>query len=252
MQAHRLRRSIGPLFLAAIALTFIAWINKGKLVDPVGIDPALLAEPRHAAVARETFSLEYKGKACRVEPVSEFELWGLVVSHNNIHSVADIYHDSTSVDTKDLCVVWGPNLASDQFQQIEFKSGPWTCYFRYPPGVTFLHDGLGNNHLITDSQAIRDQIDEVRIGDQIRLAGLLVNYQMDDWEGFWRKTSTRRDDTDCEVVFVQELDILERGTPGWYTAYRLGGIAIFALPLLYLFLIWLEAGSADTTTLGRL
>lgn len=252
MQAYQLRRLIGPLFLAAIALTFIAWLSKGQLVEPAAIDPALLSEPRQEEVHAEQFSFEYKGRACRVEPVAEFELWGLVVSHNNIHSMADIYHDSTSVDTKDLCVLWGANLQSDHYQQVDYKSGPWTCYFRYPPGVTFFHDGLGNNHLITDSEAVRDKIDKVRIGDQIRLSGLLVNYQMDDWEGFWRRTSIRRDDTDCEVVFVQELDLISRGTPGWYAAYRLGWILIFALPIIYVFLIWLEAGSSDTTTLGRL
>jgi hypothetical protein len=184
--------------------------------------------------------------------VATYELWGLVVSHNNIHSVADIYHDSTSVDTKDLCVIWGDNLDSDDYRRVDFKSGPWTCYFRYPQGVVFDHDSLGNNHLITDNPAIRRALDDVRIGDQIHLTGQLVNYQMDDWQGFWRRTSTRRDDNDCEVIFLEELEVLRRGTPGWYLLYRLGWTTLIALPLVYLFLMWIEAGREDTTTLGRL
>ena len=135
-----------------------------------------------------------------MEPVATYELWGLVVSHNNIHSVADIYHDSTSVDTKDLCVIWGANLEDSDYQRVDFKSGPWTCYFSYPGDARFDHTALGNNHLITDDPWMRRVLDDVRVGDQIRLAGLLVNYQMDDWQGFWRRTSTTRDDSGCEAL----------------------------------------------------
>jgi len=252
MQPHRLRRLVGPLFLVALAVTVISWFLKGGLVGPEGVQPALLQSPQQAALDREQFSFEYKGRECRVEPVASYELWGLVVSHNNIHSVADIYHDSTSVDTKDLCVIWGANLETTDYRQVQFKSGPWTCYFSYPHGVEFHHNGLGNNHLITDNPAIRRTLDRVRVGDQVHLRGLLVNYQMDDWQEFWRRTSTRRDDNDCEVLYLEEMDVLRRGTPGWYTAYRIGWIALLFLPVAYVALMWVEAGQEDTTTLGRL
>ena len=183
--------------------------------------------------------------------MASYELWGLVVSHNDIESLADIYHDSTSVDTKDLCVIWGENLERPDYLEVDFKSGPWTCYFRYPAGVVFHHDALGNNHLITDDPALRTALEQVRVGDQVHLEGKLVNYQMDDWRGFWRRTSTTRDDNDCEVLFLEGLSVLRRGTPGWYAMYRIGRIALVALPLIYLGLMWLEAGSSDTTTLGR-
>jgi hypothetical protein len=252
MQAHEIRRLVGPLLLAAIVLTGISWYFKGQLVGPSEIDESLLQIPVQTPVSSEPFDFEYKGKVCRVEPVAKWEQWGLVVSHNDIESIADIYHDSTSVDTKDLCVIWGANLQGSDYQQVDFKSGPWTCYFSYPGGVQFHHNALGNNHLITDDPSVRRALGGVRVGDQIRLAGLLVNYQMDDWQSFWRQTSTSREDNDCEVVFLQDIDVLRRGTPGWYTAYRLGWIAILVLPALYVFLMWLEAGKSDTTTLGRL
>ena len=252
MQAHEIRRFVGPLLLAAIVLTGISWFFKGQLVGPSEIDENLLQIPVQTPTSSEPFDFQYKGKVCRVEPVAEWEQWGLVVSHNDIESIADIYHDSTSVDTKDLCVIWGANLQGSDYQQVEFKSGPWTCYFSYPGGVQFHHNALGNNHLITDDLSVRRALGGVRVGDQIRLAGLLVNYQMDDWQSFWRQTSTSREDNDCEVVFLQDIDVLRRGTPGWYTAYRLGWIAILVLPALYVFLMWLEAGKSDTTTLGRL
>ena len=252
MQPHQLRRLIGPLLLVALAVTVVSWFLKGDLVGPEEIHSDLLQPPQQTIIDREQFSFAYKGKQCLVEPVATYELWGLVVSHNNINSVADIYHDSTSVDTKDLCVVWGDNLESADYQRVAFKSGPWTCYFKYPHGVEFRHHGLGNNHLITDNPGIRRTLGGVRVGDQVHLAGLLVNYQMDDWQGFWRRTSTRRDDTGCEVVYLQEVEVLRRGTPGWYTVFRLGWITLLLLPVAYLVLMWVEAGQADTTSLGRL
>lgn len=251
MSLYRIRRLIGPLFLAAVALTAIAWFMKGRLVTSAEVDSALLREPEQGDTTREPFDFEYKGKQCRVDPVASYELWGLVVSHNNIESIADIYHDSTSVDTKDLCVIWGSNLEGDDFREVEFKSGSWTCYFRYPMGVKFAHHELGNNHLITDDPGIRDKIAQVRIGDQIHMKGLLVDYQMDDWEGFWRRSSTVRTDSGCEVIFVEDLEVLERGTPVWYTAYSFGKGLIVVLPILYLAVFWLESGSSSSQ-LGKL
>ena len=251
MSLYQFRRLIGPLFVGAVVLTVIAWFMKGRLVTSAEIEASLLREPVQGATARKPFEFEYKGRQCRVTPVAAYELWGLVVSHNNIESIADMYHDSTSVDTKDLCVIWGGNLESDDFREVEFKSGSWTCYFQYPAGVQFAHYELGNNHLITDDPAIRDQIAEVRVGDQIRMSGLLVDYQMDDWEGFWRRSSTVRDDTLCEVVFVEELEVLQQGTPGWYSAYRAGKALIVALPILYLVIFVIESGRSDSQ-LGRL
>ncbi len=251
MSLYRLRRLVGPLLVGAIALTVVAWFMKGRLVTSAEIEAVLLQEPDQGATTREPFEFEYKGQQCRVNPVATYELWGLVVSHNNIESIADIYHDSTSVDTKDLCVIWGSNLEGDDFRAVEYSSGSWTCYFQYPMGVKFAHDELGNNHLITDDPVIRDQIARVRLGDQIHMQGLLVDYQMDDWETFWRRSSMVRDDTLCEVVFVEQLEILRRGTPGWYVVYRIGKGLIVALPILYLIVFWLEAGSSSTR-LGQL
>ena len=252
MTPHRIRRLLAPLFLSALALTLIAWGRKGKDIDPATIDADLLRQPRQGPTSRAEFSFDYKGKACHVRPVASYDLFGLVVSHNNIHSIADIYHDSTSVDTKDLCVIWGSNLEDADFHQVDFKSGPWTCYFSYPNGIRFAHHELGNNHLITEDDSIRRTIDKVRIGDQIHLQGLLVDYQMNDWESFWRKTSTTRKDSDCEVVFVEELEILRSATPGWYLAYRLGWISLLVIPLAYLGTIWWEAGDPQKSQLGRL
>lgn len=221
-------------FFAALALTASAWVMKGRLPERAAIRQELRSDPAQQPTAAEPFSFTYKGRVCRVRPVASYEIAGLVVSHNNIESFADLYHDSTSVDTKDLCVIWGRNLETDDYKRVHFRSGSFTCYFRYPAGVKFWLRAGSNNHLITDSQEIREQIAGIRIGDQVRLGGLLVDYQMDDWRDFWRETSTVRNDDGCEVLFVTEVEVLRRGTPGWYLAYRVGWLLVVGLPALYL------------------
>lgn len=229
-----MQRLLKKLFIVALVVTPMAWFFKGRLVDPGEIRPELSQEPTQEPTVAEPFSFVYKGKETRVRPVADYELWGLVVSHNNIKSIADMYHDSTSVDTKDLCVIWGPNLESDDYQRVNFRSGSFTCYYRYPAGVRFRARAASNNHLISDSYQIRSQIADVRVGDQVRLKGLLVDYQVEDWQDFWRKTSTVRSDSGCEVLFVKEVEVLRAATPVWYSTYRLGWLALIALPLLYL------------------
>jgi hypothetical protein len=174
-----------------------------------------------------------------VRPVAEYQLTGLVVSHNDVESFADIYHDSTSVDTKDLCLLWGESLETDDFHQVRFSSGPFTCYFRFPSGIRFDPHELSNNHLITDDDVIRRRLESVHVGDQVRLGGLLVDYQMEDWRSFWRETSTVRDDDGCEVIFVETLEVLREGAPLWNRLYRLSWLLIAVLPVAWVALAWL-------------
>lgn len=245
--AGRMIRWVGRGFVVALLLLAGSWYAKGRPIAPERIDPALLRAPVQRATTRAPFTFEYAGRACRVRPVAEYELAGLVVSHNDIESFADIYHDSTSVDTKDLCVLWGASLETSDFHRVDFSSGPFTCYFRYPSGIRFDSKELANNHLITADAAIRERLAAVRVGDQVRLGGLLVDYQMDDWRDFWRQTSTARDDDGCEVILVERLEVLRRGAPLSNQLYRASWALIAALPVVYLGLLWLEAGPPPAT-----
>lgn len=222
-----------------VAVGLILWVagsaNKGVGIPLNTVDPSLAADPVQTAVDERNFTFSYKDVTYEVQPVADYDLRGLVVSHNNPAGFGDIYHDERSVDTKDLCVIWGANVSHGGFHKVEFSSGAWTCYARWPGGVVFSGSHLSNNHLITDKQAVRDAIEDVRIGDQIHIRGKLVNYtDPAGWKGWWRKSSLTRTDagnTACEVVFVDSIDTISRGTPGWYLADQ-AGLALLFLSLL--------------------
>lgn len=238
------RRVLGIVALALAGLCLLAWMNKGGLPAPAEIDRALLAAPRQEPSQREPFEFTYEGHAVKVRPVAEYELWGLVVSHNDIRSIADIYHDSSSVDTKDLCVVWGSNLETGEVRRVEFESGPWTCYYRYPEGVRFAGAEMSNNHLVTDSDALRAALDDIRVGDQIHVRGALVDYQLDDWRDFWRRSSRVRTDGGngaCEVLYFEELEVLVPGTPIWYGLFGASLWLLAGVGGLFLHSIWVDS-----------
>lgn len=226
---RQVQKALTLAAVAALAVTLLAFARKGTLVSHRDVDPRLLAEPAQTETTRAPFSFEYMGETYDVQPVAEYELAGLVVSHNDPTSWWDAYHDETSVDTKDLGLIWGPNLRSDDFHRVEFWNVSWTVNWRYPAGVAFHDAAISNNHLVTPHPRVRDAIAGVRVGDQVRLRGLLVNYAPRSRPGAWRNTSTTRTDTGngaCEVVCVDELQVLRRGTPIAYALHSLGKLAL--------------------------
>lgn len=236
MPKLKLQTALGILFLTAVAITILAGVKKGVFVDHTKILPVLLGVPKEGFTSRGTFELSYKGNNYVVKPLQDYELDGLVVSHNDIDSFMDIVHDSNSLDTKDVAVIWGSNLESNDFHEVEFSNTDTWVHWQYPRGVSFSPRCVANNHLITDSDAVREQIAKVRVGDQIHIKGLLVNYRPQD-SPHWRESSLSRSDTGngaCEVVFVTDLEILVAATPGWYKLYDYGWKGIVFIPLVML------------------
>lgn len=225
----KLQRALTIAAAAALVVTGLAYLRKGSFVSHGDIAPRLLEEPQQTETERPPFSFPYMGETYEVQPVAEYDIAGLVVSHNDPTSWWDVYHDETSVDTKDLGLIWGPNLRSDDFHRVKFWNVSWTVNCRWPAGVTFHLGAISNNHLVTPHEHVRDAIAGVRVGDQVRLRGLLVNYAPRSQPGRWRNTSTTRADTGngaCEVVCVEELQVLKRGTPVAYFLYSLGKLAL--------------------------
>lgn len=213
-------------------ITVVAFFEKDRLPGHGYMDPSLQQSPIQEDISAPPFSFEYMGEIYNVQPMARYEMWGLVVTHNNTTGFLDIYHDETSVDTKDLCLIWGNNLETSDYKKMSFESGAWTCFYQYPFGVEFFPNALSNNHLITADDAVRETIGEVRIGDQVHVKGMLVKYQAESFPEFWRTSSMVRDDTGdgaCEVVYVESLEILKRGAAIWHSVFHLGRLIVILL-----------------------
>jgi hypothetical protein len=220
---------LSVLVLGSILLTAVAWWYKDSLPPPVSLLSATHNIPLQTPTQQQPFTFAYRGENYAIEPVADYELWGLVVTHNDITGFTDIMHTKDSVDIKDICVIWGTNANADEYRKVSYSSGDFICYFEYPYGTNFDQFALSNNHLLADNEAIRDQIRQTHIGDQIHLQGLLVNYHRQSNPDWTRRTSTTRQDTGngaCEVIFVQDYEILHSNNRVWHTAFRFAPWAI--------------------------
>ncbi|HBI97081.1 MAG: hypothetical protein US83_C0009G0020 [Candidatus Falkowbacteria bacterium GW2011_GWC2_38_22] len=214
-------------YVVWLVIILTAWFQTKDLPEKTEINSAVYNEPIQSdATSRKDFSFAYRGKDYEVKPLADYELWGLVVSVNNINAWYNFYHDENTVNLKDVCVVWGENARNGSYadKAIKFSSGEWTCYYEWFGRMQneFYPNKLSNNHLLSDSEAVRSLIRRANIGDQIHLQGALVDYAEDgtDW---YRKTSLSRDDVNsnsrsggaCEVFFVDDMDFLQRFHPFW-------------------------------------
>lgn len=232
-----MRLALAGLLLGLLTMT-LAWRQKDAYPPPSSILPALRQDPVQTETDRAPFHVSQGGVRYALTPRAEYELHGLVVSAHDTDSLFDYYHKAWNdqLNVKDLCVVWGENLRPEVLANTRFESGSWTCYATWNRGVPFRMEQLANNHILTDAPALRDALRRVGVGDQIRLAGPLVEYRHDG--GFERGTSLRRDDDGCETIYLTDLRILAEASPLWrrlhLAASRLSlgcGLAVLGLLL---------------------
>ena len=220
-------------YLIFAGLFLIAWFQIRKLPAKETINPALLQEPIQAETTdRDDFSFSYRNKEYEVAPLADYELWGLVVSKNNINAWYNYYHDKDSVNLKDVCVIWGDNIKDGAYkqEQIKFKSGEFACYVGWSGYLNkpFYPNKLSNNHLLTANEAIQIAIRQVNVGDQIHIKGVLSDYK-EKGSNFTRQSSLSREDENstaraggaCEIIYIDQFNIIKHNQLNWNNIYSL-------------------------------
>jgi hypothetical protein len=201
-------------------------------------------EPRQVETEKEPFNIEVKNHRYQLQPVFEYELWGLIVEDHNSSSWLDTSHEQWGdfLNTKDICMIWGKNLLNRYLKDLKFSHGDWTCYVKTSSDEawsSFRWDQLSNNHLLPGNADIERKIKATHIGDEIHLKGQLVNYSIN--HGPQRRSSITRTDREngaCEIIYVNELQIINRHNVLWTTLSGIGKwlSIITALALLFSFL----------------
>jgi hypothetical protein len=229
---------INSVLALSLFLTLLGYYKIKGLPDQKLISPILSQEPSQTKTTRKKFEFNYQGQDYVVEPLYDYEISGLIVTHNNIASLGDAYHTSKSVDIKDLCVIWGDNFNNNIHKQLKFWSEAWTCFLQYDNydiGSKFRDDQLSNNHLLSDRSWVREKIKKAKIGDQVKFSGMLVSYYPKRFPDMARKSSTIRTDDGngaCEVVFVEDFQIIKVWQKQWADIYQLSKKILFFLMVL--------------------
>jgi hypothetical protein len=215
-------------------LMFVAITQKGAMPDIGEIDRSLFQNPIQTKAFEKPFRTSAGDNTYIIQPLYQYELHGMVVSYHNSDAWWDIYHQGLwkdFINVKDLCVIWGDNLATGVYRDMTYDSDNWTCYYITPNRRStrlFRANQLSNNHLLSVDEDIQDLIMDIDIGDQIYLKGKLVNYA-NPANNTSRRTSVTRDDTGqgaCETIFVEDFEVIRENNPGWRTAYLIAKILV--------------------------
>ncbi|MBK5965507.1 hypothetical protein CCR95_15775 [Thiocystis minor] len=216
------------VFLASLGLALWSHWKKDQFPPPTFYDAARLEAPRQTPTESSSFQIEAQGIRYTIDPLFEYQLDGVVVSLHDSDVFWDIYHAKDwkdFINLRDLCVVWGDNVASGVFREMQYRNSTWTCWISTQDAETaqrFAWDQLSNNHLLTQDATLAAKIKSAEIGDQIRLDGKLARYSRAG--GFQRGTSVTRTDTGngaCETIYVDAFRIVRKAHPGWRLVYRL-------------------------------
>jgi hypothetical protein len=221
-------------FYLFAALLAVALYKSPSLPEVAAIAPQLSQEPLQEAVAPAPFKTDKNGVTYTVEPLHRYEIYGLVVSKYNTDSWWGWAHKAWNdhLNVTDLCVVWGTNALGGGYHDLSFSSGQWTCNFETSSEAAwqaFDVNKISNNHLLTDNPQLAKKLKNIRIGDQIYLAGHLANYKHFSGNGFARGTSTVRTDTGngaCETIFVSEVNVLRSAPSLWRSLIWLAALGM--------------------------
>lgn len=212
-----------------ILISLFSWVLLSVIRHPLPkpsevLEEIIFEEPIQNGVTSSDITKQFPDYTYNLHPVADYTLKGVVVSQHNTKSFTDISHEFDSINTKDLCLVWGENISNKSYRKVRFSSGDFTCYWRWnkPIDPPFVNSSGSNNHIIPATKEIKNSIDAIGIGDQIELTGKLVSYKITDNETGKilgeRGTSTTREDTGngaCEVVYVTNAKILRKNVPWW-------------------------------------
>ncbi len=238
MRTNFISKTLFYIFLSAYAFSFYADRKSVELPRVKELLGLVSEVPQQEEIDESPYKFKYRGSDYIIQPVADYTLTGLVVSHNDISAFADIYHTEDSVDFRDLCVIWGENATSAAYLSMKFWSEPFSCWAKASDMSThqaFKYNDLSNNHLLSESSRVIEEIQSVRAGDQVKIEGRLVNYFDRDNTSSVRKTSVSRDDTGngaCEIVMVDRVVVLKEANKEWrrflsfsILTYRLSFIA---------------------------
>jgi len=235
----------GKLFLLFLLLAVIGWWGRDNFKSALPV-AEILRDPIQKAVASNTpIVFQKDGFSYSLAPLYDYDIAGLVMhrlTYNQWYSLTR----TDEVFTADLCLAWGKNITDGAYKNksLSVKQDFRFCLYQYWDGVPIENSAMSNNHMVVIDPAIQKKIDSVSAGDQVRIIGKLVNVKATalgatkTFEGKqmeWTTSTIRTDSSGgaCEIIYVQDVQILSQGNRGYWGLYTVGVYGMWAVALLF-------------------
>jgi len=209
------------LVIASLIVFVYSYFTKDIIPEANYYDLTYLTEPIQRPINKAAFEVEVNNQNYIIKPKYDYELEGVIVSYHDADEFTDITHYAKWLDflnLRDLCVIWGDNVSSGVYKNMDFDNDSWTCWARWPDSKTgrlFSMNQLSNNHILSHDENINSVLMAAEPGDHIRLSGYLAEYS-NPGNGFKRGTSTIRNDTGsgaCETIYLTDFEIINKANP---------------------------------------
>ncbi|NVK31651.1 MAG: hypothetical protein HWE20_11635 [Gammaproteobacteria bacterium] len=224
-------------FYLGLALTIFGFIKRNDVPTQLDVLPILDRQPIQTPTEAKPFDILKNGHRYQVTPRFDYDMVGLVVSARNFDPDIGMHARSNdALNVSDLCVVWQDLADQSVLAQFEFYSGPFYCRVSGKQPLDYAGfdwTQLSNNHLLTEQPMLGQALRNLKVGDQIRLKGMLVDYGIEGRQ--IRATSTTREDEGngaCESIYVTDLEVLVQ-SPSLYRTIMWSGLAVLMLSIGY-------------------
>jgi hypothetical protein len=216
------------VFLIGLVLLGVGIYQRQLMPDYQTVLASTLKEPIQTNAAKAPFKVTVKGVEYTIKPLADYEITGVIVSRHDTSTFWDYIHKETNdhINVADLCIVWGQNLTSNNYKQLSYSNGQFTCNVSTKSEAiwsAFDQNALSNNHLLTDEAGIAKRVRKFKVGDQVRVKGYLSIYTHTSGMNYERGTSLVRNDSGngaCETIFVTQAELLQptSSLPHWLRA----------------------------------
>ncbi len=142
-----------------------------------------------------------------ITKLATYDISGVVLEKKKHNEIVGPY---------DVALAWGILTKDDNYKKINiWQSGnrqvTWlvkdAAWLSSVGGINNIQTKLSHNHLIPPTEEYRRLFTKIRIGDYIRVKGYLVTVRWDN--AYWGPSSLVRDDTDCEIIYVEDIKWLK-------------------------------------------
>jgi hypothetical protein len=112
----------------------------------------------------------------------------------------------------DLAVGWGPMSDEVVLNKIDISQGQRFFYWHvneFPIPQHEIEVHAANMHIIPANESIKRKLEEVRVGQKVKIKGQLIEAKREDgWH--WRSSLSREDigSGSCELMYVTELSAI--------------------------------------------
>ena len=201
-------------WLLAIALACGVGWHYYKANRPISVELPPAATLRPVTEARQPVQRDlasgpvFSMNGYKLTALAEFSIGARVILAREYSSDRE-----SNLSPVDLALAWGPMADPNVLGALSFSQSGRFYHWRYEGTPPIPHREIelnsANMHMIPSSKEMAKQLRAIKPGNLVRVRGYLVQANAPDgWQ--WRSSLTREDTGGgaCEVIFVQELEVL--------------------------------------------